>query len=182
MHDREFGVAAGVLWRQRHTPSANVIDSGSPAIGSLHYKLALLDINLAPLFIHISVALLALCAFLLVNASFPQQVAVAFITAGSVWSGSYFLLNDLVCWRIKQLEHQLIDAMDTINSAMQSGLTITQAISTATTLTKGSLQREFKEITKRLQLGYDDMTAMNRFSICASNAGSAAHHDLGSVC
>lgn len=155
-------IAARLLWQQRNTQHAELTNAHTPQTDSLNYKLAVLDINLAPLFVFSGVALFAFSAFLLIDTNFAQQRAVAFIAAATILLGSYLLLNDLVSWRIKQLEHHLIDAMDTMNSAMRSGLSITQAISTATTLTKGSLQRELKEISKRLEMGVDDTTAINR--------------------
>ncbi len=151
--------AARFIWLN-HTNQP--VQPRHPAPDSMHYKLKLLDINLAPFFLYVGIVLLSLCAFLLITISFPDQRAVAIIAAGAVMLGSYFILNDLVGWRIKQLEYQLIDAMDTMHSAMQAGLPINQAIATANTLTKGSLKLELAEVIRRLKLGYDDTTAMNR--------------------
>lgn len=128
----------------------------------IQHKLLILDINLTPISLLIGIIAMATFAYMAVHSAFPQQQGVAILIAIAILVGSYFILDDLVTWRTKRVESTLVDAMDTMLSALQAGSSSLQAISTAASLTKGPIKSELNEIVTRFSSGYDARQAVNR--------------------
>ncbi len=134
----------------------------SKSVSVFQQKLRLLEINLAPVSVILGIISLSVCTFIVINSAFPKQQGIAIIMALAIMLSSYFLLDDLVTWRTKKVETELVDAMDTMHSSLQAGLSPIQAISTAANLAKGPLKTELTEVVTRLSSGYDASQSVHR--------------------
>ena len=155
-------VCARAWWFADVQPKQQELEPQTKLTSGIRQKLRLLDINLAPISVLIGILTLSICAYMAIHTAFPQHQSIAVIMALAILISSYFVLDDLVTWRIKRVETELVDAMDTMHSSLQAGLSPLQAISTAASLAKGPLKAELTEIVTRLSSGYDASQSVNR--------------------
>jgi tight adherence protein B len=135
-------VCARAWWFADVQPKQQELEPQTKLTSGIRQKLRLLDINLAPISVLIGILTLSICAYMAIHTAFPQHQSIAVIMALAILISSYFVLDDLVTWRIKRVETELVDAMDTMHSSLQAGLSPLQAISTAASLAKGPLKAE----------------------------------------
>ncbi|GGP75901.1 type II secretion system F family protein [Shewanella ulleungensis] len=179
-------ICAKEWWQDSNLKKSWSATSSKNASG-LQHKLRLLDINLAPISVILGIISLSVCTYVAINYAFPKQQGIAIIMALAIMLSSYFLLDDLVTWRTKKVETELVDAMDTMHSSLQAGLSPLQAISTAANLAKGVLKSELTEVVTRLSSGYDASQAVHRLVSRYNTEGTrlfaqalVARHQTGS--
>ena len=148
---RDSNSVAPGEWEQGNG-NGNGNGNGSSA-GGLSKSLRTLKLEIEPLVFVAAIGMIAVIVFLLFLELFPDSIALAFIAALALIIFAFSLLGDLAKWRARRFESGLVDAIDLIQAALQSGENPREALRTAADVSKGSVKAELDEQNKRLELG-----------------------------
>lgn len=128
----------------------------------LQKSLRTLKLEIEPLVFVAAVGMIAIVVFLLFLELFPDAVMLAVLAAVALVFFAFSLLGDLAKWRARRFETGLVDAIDLLQAALQSGATPLDSLRTAADVSKGALKLEFDELSKRLELGMSIEKATSR--------------------
>jgi len=141
---------------------AQQVDENGSAQSGLRKSLRTLKLEIEPLVFVAAIGLIAVLVFLLFLELFPDSVILALLAALALVLFAFSLLGDLAKWRARRFETGLVDAIDLLQAALQSGATPLEALGTAADVSKGALKTEFAELSKRLELGMTIEKATSR--------------------
>lgn len=119
----------------------------------LSAHLRTLKLGIEPLVFILAISMMALVVFLLFLELFPGSTVMALVASIALVLFAISLVGDLARWRARKFETGLVDSIDLLQAALQSGATPMESIRTAAEASKGNLKTEFEELYKRLELG-----------------------------
>ena len=132
------------------------------ADSGLSKSLRTLKLEIEPLVFVAAIGMIAVMVFLLFLELFPDAVMLALLASFALVFFAFSLLGDLAKWRARRFETGLVDSIDLLQAALQSGATPLDALRTAADVSKGALKTEFEELSKRLELGMPIENATSR--------------------
>jgi tight adherence protein B len=109
----------------------------------------------------VTMSLLVLLIFMEI---FPGNLTIPALAAGVFALTCLGLMRDIVQWRARRFETLLIDAIDMMIPALRVGKNTMFSLQAAADNLEGMVQREFRQIVQRIELGLDLDSAMQRMN------------------
>lgn len=121
-----------------------------------------IGIKIKPVLVIALLSSITLLVFSVLWTVFPGQSVNSAIGACTVLMMSILVISDLSLWKIKRIESGLIEALETLRSALSTGMSPYQAIRIAADMSRGGVKTELNEIASRYQMGCEVNHAVSR--------------------
>lgn len=122
------------------------------------------NVELAPWLVVLSLTLLSLVIMFLFMEIYPNTFVIPALIAMTFLLICLGIMHDIVQWRARKFETQLIDAMDIMIPALKVGNNTVFALRKTANSVNGVMQRELNQIVRQIEVGASIKDAMKRMT------------------
>jgi Flp pilus assembly protein TadB len=122
------------------------------------------NLELTPWLVVFTLTLLSIAIMFLFIDIYPNTFLIPAMTAMTFFLMCLGIMHDIVQWRARKFETQLIDAMDIMIPALNVGNNTVFALRKTANSVNGLMKRELNEIVRRIELGLNIQDAMKRMT------------------
>jgi tight adherence protein B len=122
------------------------------------------NLELSPWLVVLSLTLLSIVIMFLFMAIYPNTYLIPALIGMTFLLLCLGIMHDIVKWRARKFETQLIDAVDIMIPALRVGNNTVFALRKTANSVNGVMQRELNEIIRRIEVGLSIKDAMKRMT------------------